>query len=136
MKIPKFEVIQTDKGLQLVSDAGHKHYKPAIEMLLASEMFVRNNLYLINFYRYGLAMIENNVIGAVELPSFALFEYDNRFESEKYLEVANSELQELKDNIPVVEMHGGDLGVMIKQLSEIIILVKMAFHNKPQLIRN
>ena len=68
MKLPNFQVIKTDDNLfKLVSDAGHSHYKEAIEMLLQSEMFIKHNAHLLSYYHSGLCMIESDTTG--EIPS-------------------------------------------------------------------
>jgi len=128
MKLPNFEVIKTDDNrFKLVSNAGHSHYKEAIEMLLQSEMFIKHNLYLINFYRQGLSMIENDVVGLVELPSFEVFPYEDRFSPEKYLQCANGALSELMGFSHIVEAHGQSLDKEIDRLVAVIELVKKVF---------
>lgn len=90
MKTPKFEVIQTDKGLQLISDAGHKHYKPAIEMLLQSEMFIKHNAHLLYIYCLGLSMIEEGDIDIAASPYELLNEASMEDWAKCFVEYADS----------------------------------------------
>jgi hypothetical protein len=128
MTIPKFEVIQTNKGLQLVSDAGHKHYKPAIEMLLQSEMFIKHNAHLLHEYYLGLCMIEADTEGKVlaiaPLPDdYTLTDYARWFVKDAYFNV---------DCLTLTVKNGGNgnsPGAKRKErLLQIIELVKKVFN--------
>jgi len=134
MKLPNFQVIKTDDNrFKLVSDQGHSHYKEAIEMLLQSEMFIRNNLYFINFYRQGLDMMESGYRGLVEMRGYPMsnITWEDRFSPDKYLQVANQELLFLNELLVIeLEENGNDndaIKLDIERLIAVIELVKKVF---------